>query len=86
MTAGHCCGQTNVNIVVGEHDASDYLYIYGDDVEHLVELTSSDWTIHPKYDEATIDYDVCIIKSQSGGFLKNGKTACLPEKGIKVTS
>ena len=80
MTAAHCCIYKFVEIVVGEHDIKD-----GSDHGKVIDLTSRDWTIHPKYDDFTVEYDVCIIKTQSDSLLENGKTACLPQKGIKVT-
>ena len=102
MTAAHCCEDKKVvEIVVGEHNQNEneYEFIgqynglnYYDYTEAQVSLDESDWTMHPGYDhwlsgdEKTYTNDVCIIKHQAGGLLQKGKHACLPQKGIQVTS
>ena len=82
LTAAHCCeGMDKVEIIVGEHNLYDFFYIKDPSVEERFEVNSDNWHMHPKYDTETLDYDVCVIKQESGGLLRLGRHACLPQLG-----
>ena len=90
-----------VDVVVGEHNQNlnEYEFVghyngydYYDFTEAQISLDENDWTMHPGYDhtlsdeDQTFTNDVCILKHKAGGLLQKGRHACLPQKGIQVTS
>ena len=61
----------------------DYLYDYEDNGVEEKFVTDKMYN-HPNYDDDVLSYDVCILKQESGGLLRKGAHACLPQSGKEV--